>query len=395
MKNGLALCAMALFLPSVAFGQSSALKLTQRIALLNVDGRMDHMGIDIEGQRLFATAFDNHTLSVIDLKAGRQVSLIPNLDKPQAVYYDAATNHLFVSAGGDGSVKMFEGKTFQLLQTIKYAADSDNLRYDARNKHVIVGYGGEKFIYGAPARQQGDGALGIMDLAGKKVSEIATDAHPESFQLEQMGTRVFINVPDKKEIQVADLATGKTIAHWQVGCTDNFPMALDEAHHRLIVACREPSALAVFDTTSGKQVTLVPVDPGLFSDDIFYDSANGRIYVVARTAAGNDQRAPGPGMLEIIRQKDPDHYEKVGTQPTGFGAQTGFFSPALGKLFVATRRQGRSGRRNPRLRREIGAANGVLETDSYPWHVEICEEGKRCENYACCHGSFGSCYYRS
>ena len=274
MKNGLALCAMVLFLPCLAFGQSSALPLTQRIALPNVDGRMDHMGIDIAGQRLFATAFDNHTLSVIDLKAGRQISLIPNLDKPQAAYYDAATNHLFVSAGGDGSVKMFDGKTFQLLQTIKYSADSDNLRYDA-----------------------------------------------------------------KKEIQVADLATGKTVAHWPVSCTDNFPMALDETHHRLIVACREPSALAVFDTTSGKQVTQVAADPGLFSDDIFYDTAKSRIYVVARTAAGSDQRAPGPGMLEIFQQKDPDHYEKVGTQPTGFGAQTGFFSPALGKLFVATRRQ--------------------------------------------------------
>src|SRR5216117_1789269 len=86
MKNGLALCAVVLFLPSVAFGQSSALQLTQRIALPNVDGRMDHMGVDTAGQRLFATAFDNHTLSVIDLKAGRQVSLIPNLDKPQAAY---------------------------------------------------------------------------------------------------------------------------------------------------------------------------------------------------------------------------------------------------------------------------------------------------------------------
>ena len=37
--------------------------------------------------------------------------------------------------------------------------------------------------------------------------------------------------------------------------------------------------------------------------------------------------------------QNPKVYEKVGTQPTGFGAQTGFFSPALGKLFVATRRQ--------------------------------------------------------
>src|SRR2546427_7341692 len=146
---------------------------------------MDHMGIDIAGQRLFATSFDNHTLSVIDLKAGRQISLIPNLDKPQAAYYDAATNHLFVSAGGDGSVKMFDGKTFQLLQTIKYSADSDNLRYDAKNKHVIVGYGGEKILYSAPPPPQGGGAKGVMDLAREKVSEIATAAHPPALHLQQ------------------------------------------------------------------------------------------------------------------------------------------------------------------------------------------------------------------
>jgi DNA-binding beta-propeller fold protein YncE len=331
---------MFLLLPGLSFGQTSpALTLTTRIALPNVDGRMDHMGVDLAGERLFATAFDNHTVQVIDLKAGRQVSVIANLDEPQAAFYDPATKHLFVSQGGDGAVKIFDGDNFRLLQTVKYSADADNLRYDARARHVIVGYGGEKFLYGQATRQQGDGAMGIMDLTGKKVSEIATDAHPESFQLEQSGTRIFINVPDKKEIQVADLASGKTVAHWPVSCPDNFPMALDEAHHRVIVACRAPSALAVFDTQTGKQVALVPIDPGLFSDDIFYDQSKSRIYVVARTAAGNDPRAPGPGVLEVLQQKDPDHYDKIGTQPTGFGAQTGFFVPAWGKLFVATRRQ--------------------------------------------------------
>jgi hypothetical protein len=63
MKNGLALCAILFFLLSLAFGQSSVLPLAQRIPLPNVDGRMDHMGIDMAGQRLFATAFDNHTVS--------------------------------------------------------------------------------------------------------------------------------------------------------------------------------------------------------------------------------------------------------------------------------------------------------------------------------------------
>src|SRR3989442_13577243 len=100
MKNGLALCAVVLFLPSVAFGQSSALQLTKRIGLPNVDGRMDHMGVDIAGHRLFATAFDNHTLSGIDFKARRQVSLIPNFGKRKPPYYDAARNTRFVSSAG-------------------------------------------------------------------------------------------------------------------------------------------------------------------------------------------------------------------------------------------------------------------------------------------------------
>ena len=60
------------------------------------------------------------TISFGDRPEGRaQTSLIPNLDKPQAAYYDAATNHLFVSLSGDGSVKIFDGRTFQPLQTIK------------------------------------------------------------------------------------------------------------------------------------------------------------------------------------------------------------------------------------------------------------------------------------
>jgi DNA-binding beta-propeller fold protein YncE len=340
MRNGTAICLMFLLLPGLAFGQGSPpLQLTTRIALPNVDGRMDHMGVDLAGERLFAAAFDNHTLQVIDLKAGRQASTIANLDEPQAAYYDPATKHLFVTSGGDGTVKIFDGETLRLLQTVKLTADVDNVRYEARDKHVIVGYGGEKSLYGQATRQQGDGALAILDTAGKRVAEIPTDAHPESFQLEQTGTRVFINVPDKKEIQVADLASGKTLAPWPLAsCTDNFPMTLDEAHHRLIIACRGPSKLLVLDTQTGKPVASLPLDAGLFSDDIFYDQSKSRIYVVGRTT-GNDPRALAPGLVEIFLQKDPDHYEKFGTLPTGWGAQTGFFVPAWGKLFVATRRR--------------------------------------------------------
>ena len=48
MRNGAAFCLMFLLLPGVALGQAApALQLTTRIALPNVDGRMDHMGVDL------------------------------------------------------------------------------------------------------------------------------------------------------------------------------------------------------------------------------------------------------------------------------------------------------------------------------------------------------------
>jgi DNA-binding beta-propeller fold protein YncE len=309
--------------------ESPALTPNSPIRLSKVEGRMDHMSVDVKGQRLFATAFDNHTLEVIDLKTGRQIHTISNLDEPQGAYYDATTNRLFVACGGDGTVKIFDGATFQLLQTVTLDLDADNVRYDARGKHIVVGFGGEKFLAGTVTRPGGGGALEVLDLMGKKIAEIPTDAHPESFQLEKTGSHVFINVPDKQEVEVADLTKGTVLAHWKVTCTTNFPMALDEAYHRLFVGCRIPAQLAVFDTESGKIVA----SPAIVehTDDLFFDASKGRIYIL------------GEGFIDVWQQKDPNHYERIQRVPTPADARTGLFVPDLGLLFETIRHHGAQG----------------------------------------------------
>jgi DNA-binding beta-propeller fold protein YncE len=309
---------------------SAALTAKNPIKLTKVEGRMDHMSVDVKGQRLFATAFDNHTLEVIDLKTGRQIHTIPDLDEPQGAYFDPETNRLFVASGGDGTVKIFDGTTFQLVQKITLDLDADNIRYDSRGKHIVVGFGGEKFLAGKVTRPGGGGALEVLDVMGKKVAEIPTDAHPESFQLEKTGTRVFVNVPDKQEVEVADLVKGTVLAHWKVDvCTTNFPMSLDEAHHRLFVGCRIPARLAVFDTETGKIVaspTMVE-----HTDDLFYDASKGRVYVL------------GEGFIDVWQQKDPDHYERIQRVPTPADARTGLFVPDLRLLFETIRHHGAQG----------------------------------------------------
>src|SRR5215471_6631015 len=180
---------------NVASAQSSeVLSLDSRIPLPDVKGRIDHFSVDIRGQRLFVAAVENHSLEVIDLKSRQRVHSIVDLAEPQGVFYDPMTNHLFVACGLDGVTKVFDGESFQVLATVKFPDDADDIRYDSRSKGVIVGYAGAKQLR---KREEGDAGLGFIDPNGKTTGDIIIDAHPESFQLEKSGSRTFVNVPEK------------------------------------------------------------------------------------------------------------------------------------------------------------------------------------------------------
>lgn len=296
-----------------AYGQAP-LSLKSRIDLADVNGRIDHFSVDVQGGRVFVSALGNHTVEVIDAQAGKRIHSIRGLDEPQGVYHDSSTHRLFVASAGDGTVTVFDGGTFQLLETAKFSSDADNLRYDSRTHRVLVGYG--------------EGALGFLDADGKKTGEIAVDAHPESFQLEKMGTRLFVNVPEREEIEVADLAQGKVLTRWPVtGARSNFPMALDESHRRLFVGCRNPARMLVLDSANGKVVASVTI-PG-DTDDLFYDASTQRIYVIG-----------GAGFVDAFERMGTDQYMRIAHVATADGARTGLFVPEWKQLFVAAPHRG-------------------------------------------------------
>ena len=315
---------MLVYVGTHAVGQEKqVLSLEAYVPLSGVKGRIDHFAVDVAGQRPFVAAVENHTLEVIDLKSGQRVHSISDLAEPQGVFYDSSTNHLFVACGLDGVTKVFDGHTFQVLATVKFADDADNIRYDPRSKGVIVGYAGAKQLR---KREEGTGGLGFIDPTGKKTGDIVIDAHPESFQLEKSGSRIFVNVPEKKEIEVIDATKRSVQARWPVSAEDNFPMALDEGNHRLLVGVWQPPQLLVFDTETGKQVAAGEIAGK--TDDLFYDSVRHRIYVLTSKE-----------FLEVFEQKDADQYNRVARYPIPPGSQTGLFVPEWGKLFVAVREQ--------------------------------------------------------
>ena len=320
MKNITTLCLAALICGSLALSQDQPgapekgpLLLVQEIPLPNVGGRIDHFTFDPKRKRVIGAALGNNTVEVVDTFAGRDVHSITGAAAPQGVVYVSELNRLFVANGTDGKLRVYDGDTFKLLNTIDIGEDADNVRYDPSEKRVYVAYGGDK-----------DGAIAVIDAAsGKRLDDVAkVDAHPESFQIAASKPMIYANIATKAKVVVIDRNTHK-VTDWPLKSGKaNYPMALDEADHRLFVVTRKPAQLVVLDTDSGGMVASVPCVSD--SDDAYYDAARKRIYVPG-----------GEGFISVVQQIDPDHYQSLARIPTTIGARTGLWYEKRDRFYLA------------------------------------------------------------
>jgi len=280
---------------------SRPLILTEAIPLQGVQGRFDHFGFDGKNT-LFVSALGNNSVEVIDISARTRVHTIAGIPSPQGIAYAPETKKLFVGSS-KGQLYIYDSATFELIKAIDFHGDVDNLRYDAANRRVYVGYGEDE-----------TGAIGAVDARTNErlEQEYKLGAHPESFQLEASGPYIYVNLPDLKQIAVIE-RNSRNITRWPMTLEHNFPMALDEANHRLFVATHEPPRMAVFDTASGRSVAVLPCVQD--ADDVYYDAGRKRIYIPG-----------GEGYINVFQQVDADHYQLLAKVASTLGARTaGYF----------------------------------------------------------------------
>ena len=290
------------------------LHLEKEIPLPGVEGRIDHFAADDTGLRLFIAALGNGSVEIVDVEKGERTAEIKGLKEPQGTFYDAKTDRLYVATGGDGKLWIYDGTTLKVQKTVEFGDDADNVRYDRRSSEIWVGFG--------------NGGIGIVNSAGEKIGSIELKTHPESFQFEESGDRVYVNVPKQLGVSVIDRQKRVVITKWGLApLLANFPMALDEADKRLFVACRLPARLVVLDTNSGRVITTLPVVGD--ADDVYYDVNRRLIYVIG-----------GDGEVEVFSQSDPEHYRSAGKELTAAGARTGLFVPAANHLYIAVPHRG-------------------------------------------------------
>jgi DNA-binding beta-propeller fold protein YncE len=292
-----------------------ALALVETIPLPGVTGRFDHFALDREARRLFVAALGNDTLEVLDLRAGKRLKSVGAISMPTGVVYLSDRRRIGVASGGAGRFELFEGEGLSLASAVSSLADADNVRWDAEANRVYVGFG--------------EGALAVIDPeTAKLLASVPLPAHPESFQLESKGNRIFVNTPGAGSIAVIDRARQALVATWPLkDAAANFPMALDEDDARLFVGCRRPPTLLVLDTATGNPVSHLSICGD--TDDLFYDRTRKRLYVSC-----------GEGLIDVIDQKDPDRYSLRESIPTRAGARTSFYSADSDELYLAVPARG-------------------------------------------------------
>jgi DNA-binding beta-propeller fold protein YncE len=279
------------------------------VEMPGVKGRIDHLAVDLSSGRIFVAALGNDTVEVIDGRAGTWLRRLTGFHEPQGIAFVPDAGLVAVANGQSGDLVLLQGQDGRVAKTVPLGGDADNVRYDAPTKRLFVGYG--------------SGAIAAVDLEGQRAGEVKLQGHPESFQLERNGSRIFVNVPDARHVAVLDRAAMKLIGTWPVTeAAANYPMALDEASHRLFIGCHNPAMVLIYDTTSGKRVGSFPIVGD--TDDLFYDAARKRLYVTG-----------GEGYIDVCHQNDADHITRIARVASAGGARTSLYVPDQGRLYVA------------------------------------------------------------
>jgi DNA-binding beta-propeller fold protein YncE len=319
-------------------GAAEPLLLEARIPLGAVSGRIDHLAYDSKRGRLIVAELGNNSVSILDLDRRTLVHRINGLKSPQGVAYLAVSDVLYVAGAGDGLVRRYRAEDFLDTDSTDLGDDADNIRIGRTTNQVVVGYGagGLAVLQGATAQKGASkssrpssgetGSLSQDKPSGRKAkgtsAEFLLPVHPEGFQLDPAGRRIFVNLAELGQVGVVDRQSGRLVAGWRApGLASNFPMAIDGSGERLFVVFRRPPRLAVFDASSGAVAETVDVcgDP----DDIFADTRRRRLYITC-----------GAGAVDVLEQEGAG-YRRIDRIASGHGARTGLYVPERDRLYVA------------------------------------------------------------
>jgi hypothetical protein len=206
-------------------------------------GGWDYLTVDPETHRLYVPR-STYTM-VIDSASGKVVADIPGQKRAHGVAIDPKAGRGFISdGGGDGAIEIFDLKTNAVLGTVVAQPDTDGIIFDSASGLILAVSGDNGVLM--TLNPDGDPKTAKID------PPIALGGKPEFLASDGRG-KVYINLVDKDEVTVVDVAARKVTARWPTA-PGGAPVGLsmDTKNRRLFIGCRKPQKLIVMSADDGK-----------------------------------------------------------------------------------------------------------------------------------------------
>jgi DNA-binding beta-propeller fold protein YncE len=268
------------------------------------------LAVDAATHRLFVPHATR--LSVVDLEKGRQLGDVPETRGVRGVALASGLGRGFTSNGAANTITIFN------LRNLK--ASSDHPETGASPGAIVYDPGpGRVFTMNADSNN----ATAITAADGSTAGTIPLGGRPGMAVTDGAG-RVYVDLPDRHEIAVLDTRVLRVVRRWPVAsCTDPVSLAIDVAHGRLFLGCRNGTMTAI-DTDGGRVVATVPIGHGVAV--MRYEAASSLVF-----AASSD------GTLAVAYQESPDTYRIVDTIGTRPGVRAMEIDPSTRRLYLAVR----------------------------------------------------------
>jgi DNA-binding beta-propeller fold protein YncE len=284
------------------------------------DGGWDYVRVDPSHNRVLVT----HGTSVmaVDIATKAVTSFGPGVILHDALPVNDGAEVL-ITNGGTNTAVFVDARTGATVATVATGKGPDAAAFDAHTGLALV-----------------------MDHAGGQVTLIDPKTHKVAGTIDVGGVmeaaavdgagKAFVNVEDKNEIAVIDLAQRKVLSRYPLtGCDGPTGLAYDAADRLLIAAC--DGATDVVDARSGKVLQTLATGKG--ADGVVFDPRQKLAFVPAGRAGSLSVIAFSKGKAAI-----------VDTAPTQVGARTIALDERSGRLYLPTAKYGAAaapGRRPP------------------------------------------------
>jgi len=270
------------------------------------DGRWDYVRVDKANNRVLVTHGSN--VMAIDLATKAVSSFAPGQILHDAMPVNGGAEVL-VTNGGTATAVFVNAKTGATVATVETGKGPDAAAFDPKTGLVLV-------------MDHAGGEVTLVDpKAHKAVGTISVGGDMEAAAVDGAG-RAFVNVEDKNQIAVIDIAQKKVLARYPLaGCDGPTGIVYDAADRLLIAAC--DGTTVVVDPKSGKVVQTLATGKG--ADGVAFDAKQKLAFVPAGRAGTLSviSFASGKGVI-------------VDTVPTQVGARTIGLDERTGRLYLPT-----------------------------------------------------------